>query len=535
MNAFVLHHHTSIAFAYHCFDRLVCNAHVPALQWEGNAAAFLRHQRQVRAFTPAFFRGLSGEYHRWLAARAEQDGLPVVEPPRDVRREDWVEPYYRALGDRPGVAVILKCREPARVVVCSARQREHIEFAWRYVNLYYLYVQDPALGRMWLRLCPYFPFNGRVCLNGHHWLANQLRREGIGFRQDDNAFLACDDPARLQALADAFGPEDIAAAVDPWLEQWLPFFTPADRQRGYRHRLFVTQAEYCDNLIFQRAACLDRLFARLLDHNRAFGNPAKLAVIFGRPHFRPDTRTGQVDVKVTVLRTPVLRTGYGSTALKQYVKGGVHLRTETTCHQLQDLSVPKRLPEALPQLREVLGRSNERFLDAEQDILESYIDRGQLQALRRPTVSAAGRRTPGLRLDDARLLAVLQALTCFVYLLGGACFRTADLLADVQRVLGDPDYTLSRLRYDLAKLRGKGLVLRLPGTQRYRLAAGGYRLAVLYLKLYHRLYAPLTAGLLDPVTCDNRVPNSRKAKLDRLYEAVEKALRALSEAAGVAA
>jgi hypothetical protein len=532
MNAFVRHHQPAIAFGYHCFDRLLGQAYVSALQWGGNIASFLRDRRRVPAITPAYFRGLSGEFHRALEARVAAAGLPLVEPPAGVRREEFVAPYYRALGGQPGVAVLLRCREKARVAVSYPKRACHLEMAWRFVNLYYLYVQDAALGRLWLRLCPYFPFNAQFCVNGHEWLAGQLRREGIGFRQDDNAFLACDDPGRLQALADAFGPEHLTAALDPYLRQWVPFFTDHERAQGYRHRLSLSQVEYCTNLVFRSQAALDRLFARLLDHNRAIGHPANLAVIFGRARFVPDTRTGQSEVKVTALKTPVLRTGFGSTALKQYVKGRTLLRTETSCYRLQDLSVPKGV-EHLPRLRAVLGASNERLLDAQQDVLASYVDRGQLERLRQPTVSAAGRRTPGLRLDDPRLLAVLQAVTSFAYLVGHACFRSRDLLDDVRRALDQPGYTLSQLRYDLAKLRGKGLVARRPRTQRYELSPEGYRLAVLYQKLYHRLYAPLTAGILDPVAEDHWLPPRRKAKLDRRYEAVDKALQALSEEVGV--
>src|SRR6516162_2918494 len=122
----------------------------------------------------------------------------------------------------------------------------------------------------------------------------------------------------------------------------------------------------------------------------------------------------------------------------------------------------------------------------------TYVDRGQVQSLRQATVSASGRRTPGLRLDDPRLLALWQALTCFIHLLGHGTFRTKDLLPEAQRVLNQPDYKLSQLRYDLGKLRCKGLVQRLPSSQRYQLTPEGYRLAILYSKIYHRLLAPLT-------------------------------------------
>ena len=291
--------------------------------------------------------------------------------------------------------------------------------------------------------------------------------------------------------------------------------------------------EYCDNLIFPRQAALDRLFSRLLDSNRAIGQPAKLAVIFGRPGFQPDTRTGQSEVKITTLKTSVLRTGFQDTSLKQDVKDRTVLRTETTCH-LEDLSLPKDVGH-LAEVQQVLQRSNERYLEAQQDVLISYVDRGQLQQLRQPTVAAGGRRTPGLRVDDPRLPAVLQALTCCVYLVGRGCFRTPELLEDVRRALGRPEYRLSQLRYDLGKLRAKGLLRRLAGTQRDELSGEGYRLAVLYQKLYHRLYAPLSAGVREPAGADNEVLNARRSKVDRLYEAADKALRALSEAVGIAA
>jgi hypothetical protein len=94
-------------------------------------------------------------------------------------------------------------------------------------------------------------------------------------------------------------------------------------------------------------------------------------------------------------------------------------------------------------------------------------------------------------------------------------------------------YTLAQLRYDLAKLRAKGLVERIAGTQTYRLPAQGYRLAVLYLKLFHKVYAPLTAGTLHPVATDERLSPERQALLDRLYTAVDQALQKLWEQVGI--
>src|SRR6478672_5073242 len=72
----------------------------------------------------------------------------------------------------------------------------------------------------------------------------------------------------------------------------------------------------------------------------------------------------------------------------------------------------------------------------------------------------------------------------------------AELHPRVLAVLGCPAqrYTLGSLRYDLAKLRAKGLVAKLPNSRRYRLLPQGYSICLIFLKLFERVYAPLTAG-----------------------------------------
>src|SRR5262249_49634624 len=177
------------------------------------------------------------------------------------------------------------------------------------------------------------------------------------------------------------------------------------------------------------------------------------------------------------LGQPVIRSAYKSSSVKQYVRDHLVLRTETTSYHTPDLGVGKNV-ENLGALRQKMATANERYLDVQQDVLEPFVDRGQLGRLRQPTVPPSGRRPPGLKVDDPRLLAVLQALTCFAYLAGTGCFRTTDLHRDAAEALGQTtdSYTLAQLPYDLAKLRAQGLVERLPGAQPDRLSPEGYPL-----------------------------------------------------------
>ena len=179
----------------------------------------------------------------------------------------------------------------------------------------------------------------------------------------------------------------------------------------------------------------------------------------------------------------------------------------------------------------------DRYQEVQQDILDTFVDRGQLRQLSQPTVLANGKRIPGLKLDHPRPLAVMHALVRFAHIAASSTFATPEIYPHVREALGlvPSEYQLSSLRYDLWKLRAKGLVEKVPHSHRYRLPATGYRLCLVYLKLFEKIYAPLTAGLLAPFGGDRALPPERIAQLDRLYQRVVTALDQLVQAVGLRA
>ena len=175
---------------------------------------------------------------------------------------------------------------------------------------------------------------------------------------------------------------------------------------------------------------------------------------------------------------------------------------------------------------------NDRFLDVQEDVLETYLDRGGLARLRKPTVQGK-RRTPGLKLDDPRLLALMKALAEFAPLSNGGEFRTKDLHESVCRYLGKtPEtYKLSQLRYDLGKLRAKDLVVKVTGTQSYRLTETGYQVCVFFIKCEERLLAPVVSSLVR--RSEPSLPRSRQSRLDRCYRDLTAALTRLGQEVGL--
>lgn len=536
MNAFYEHHKNSIRFPYRCFDRILLNAIIQPFQQEQRAVNFFGTYRDLYPVSRDVLREIATQFQNWVVNRSKQWGAPILDAPQG-RRDDFVQQYFVAA--KPDqVVCILKAREPARIMTAIGTKKEnrwHLQFKQRWVNQYNFYINDSDWGRMFVRVCPYFPFSARVCLNQHHWIANRLIQRGIRFRQSTNAFASCADPKVLQEIADSLAAIDLSHCGRKWLAQLIPFFTERERkQAGVEHRLFFSQIEYCDNLIFSRRAAVDRLSQRLIDANRTIGQPNKITVIFGRKIQKNHAGKLQTVIEDLDLPNPVIRSHYKSGFIKQYVRDNSNLRTEPATNNVNDYGVGKAL-ENLPELRAKLSGIIDRYHDVQQDILESFVDRGQLQTLIQPTVLPNGKRIPGLKLDHPRQLALMHALVRFSHIAAQDSFSTVEVHADTAQALGrtTTQYTLGSLRYDLSKLRAKGLVQRLAKSRRYRLTADGYRICVVFLKLFEKLYAPLTSAILNPFKQDRRLVDSKASPLDKLYRAVVVSLDQLVNAVGL--
>ena len=544
MNAFYEHHKHSIGFHYSCFDRIVLDARIPAFLDGARTMGFFSQRRNL---FPVFKKDLvriSDEYEQWVKTYAAQQEVKIFTADEaGERRDQFMEPYFT--GAQPDETVgIIKAREPVCIMTAiSNKQRNtgsHLEAKLRWVNQYNYYINDQDFGPMFVRVCPYFPFTARLCLNQHDWIAQRLRQRGIGFEQRANSFVACDDPAALQEIANSLTAEDLIACGQKWTGRLVPFFTEEERRDGgCDHQLYFKQVEYCDNLIFRSRAVLDALHNRLLDSNRTLGSPKQVAIMFGCRITQQHKGRLQTTIEDLDLGQPVIRAMFKHSLLKNYVRpgnvayGGVD-RAEVATNDVTDFRGLLKGVGNLETVRATFRGVTERFRDGQQDILETFLDRGELRSLAQPTITEKGKRTPGLKLDHPRQLAVMQAVISFSNMLAGQ-FTTKDLYPRVLCNLGctSEQYKLSSLRYELSKLRGKGLVEKIPNSRRYQLTGQGYRLCVIYLKLFQKLYAPLLGGILHPQAADAAFALERTSALDRLYLAVSGALDHLIDAVGL--
>ncbi len=219
---------------------------------------------------------------------------------------------------------------------------------------------------------------------------------------------------------------------------------------------------------------------------------------------------------------------------KQYVRDERILRTEPATNNVYDYGV-KKDGENLPQLRNRMSEIVDNYHNVQQDVLETFVDRGQLRKLAGPTVLPGGKRIPGLKLDHPRQLAVMHSLVRFANVAAAGAFTTADLYTPVLDALGQTEaqYSLASFRYDLSKMRHKGLVEKVPRSRRYRLVGKGYSICLVFLKLFEEIYAPLTAGLLAPFRGDRILADEKRCQLDRLYQRICDSLDAVLREVGL--
>jgi hypothetical protein len=120
------------------------------------------------------------------------------------------------------------------------------------VNHYYFYIDDEEFGPLFIKICSYAPWSIKLCLNGHEWAKRQLDRRSIPYEALDNGFLSCPEPAKLQEIRDALGPEDIERVFRKGLGRIPLPLRPEDRRAGYDWDLSMWQMEVSLTQIFDR-------------------------------------------------------------------------------------------------------------------------------------------------------------------------------------------------------------------------------------------------------------------------------------------
>jgi hypothetical protein len=516
----VLTHHVSLEVEG--IDRMYLNVYVPQLQRELGVVGFFRYHRGYPFVSSALMDPISKGFVAAMEAFARREQVPVVQFRKGQRKDDIAAEHLSRFDKTEGVLFIGKAQEKTPVFRTERRRSEKsgATYPWlvpstAMVNHFYIYCVDRDFGPFFLKFSTYFPYNAKLCLNGHEYAKRQLTQKGIGFEALDNGVLRCEDPKRLQAICDGLSAEKIDALLRKWLRKLPHPFTGADRRAGYRYQISILQAEFSLTQVLDRPVTGRVFFEEVMRENLDLGRPSQVQLIFDR---RVSRRTpGRFRTRVvTEGVVPSLHIDYKNTRIKQYHKEGRALRTETTINNTRDFSIGKRLKN-LPALRHIGFRANRRLLDVQKISHDCSIGEDTFNQVVRP-IEVAGQRASALPFGDHRVQALFAVLTVFSLQLQG--FTNAEMRALLAQLLGlDPaTYPAGRMTYDLRRLRLHGIIERIPRSHRYRLTPGGLRIALFFSRTYARLLRPTLAEIMPQA----RPATARiRSAFDRLQSAID--------------
>ena len=494
-------------------DRLYLNVYVPRLQSESGVAAFFRFHRGHAFASSALMDPISKTFIGAIEAFAQKHQIPVVSFKKGQRKDDVAAEYRAGFAGEEGVLFIGKAQE--KVPVFRTEKRRNPQTGGTYpwivrstglVNQYYFYCMDRDFGPFFLKFCSYFPYNGKLCINGHEYAKKQLSAEGIAFEALDNGILQCADPARLQAICDGLSAEKIDSLVRKWFRILPHPFTPADRQAGYLYDLSILQAEFSLTQVLDQPVTGRIFFEEVIRENLDLGRPEQVQLIFDRKITRKTPGRFQTRV-ITHGVIPSLHVNYKNSRIKQYYKQGRALRTETTINDTRDFKVGRRLHN-LSALRKIGFQANRRLLDVQKVSHDCTLDPAAFEQVVRP-LEVKGQRVAALRFDDRRVQALFGVLVLFVLQVNG--FANRDLREPLAHLLGidSSKITPGQMTYDLRRLRLHGLIERIPKSHRYQLTPFGLRTALFFSRSYSRLLRPGFACLTPKIPSEGGPPLRR--------------------------
>lgn len=514
-----------------CIDRMYMNVYVPTLQTPGGAAWFFRHVRGNPVPSSALMAPMTRGFVQAIEAFAQEEGVDLIAFKRGERKDDRTQQYLREWSGEEGVLYVGKIQEKARVMrtqsstdAATGQRSTQLVAATAMPNAYYFYLYDDDFGPLFIKFCSYFPYNARLCINGHEYVKRQLDKRGIAYEALDNGILSCEDPETLRKICEEVTDSRIERLLRKWLRRLPHPFTAEDQSAGIRYDISILQAEFSLTQVFDRPVQGRVFFEEVIRENLDMGRSDQVQLIFNRRITKRTPSRFRTRV-ITDGVVPSLHIDYKKTRIKQYFKEGRALRTETIINDAYDFEVGRRLGN-LEKLKKLGLQANRRLLCVQRLSHDCTLGLEAVEALQAPAI-VDGQRSAALRFGDRRIQALMGALLAFSLLPGG--FTNADLRARMAPLMGHSveEWTSGRMTYDLRRLRLRGLIARLPRSRKYRITKEGMRTALCYHRIYHRVLQPTMSVALDAdPSSDTRLEKVIRrfdGEVDRLWKAYPRA------------
>lgn len=329
-----------------CIDRMYLNLYQPRLQHELGLVGFFREHLGYPFVSSALMDPISKRFVADIHGFIAREGVDLVSFRPGQRKDDIAHEYLARFDGEEGSLFVGRAHEKTPVFRTEKRRNPATgaTFPWlvrstSMVNHFYFYGVDTDFGPFFIKLGTYFPYTGKVCINGNEWAKRQAAKGRHRLR------------AARQRLRLLRGPQTAAEDLRPSRRhphrQVRPQVAgpapPPVHRRRPQSRLPLRRVDPAGRVLPHPGPGPARVRADLLrgsdprqprpgppTGSRSSSTGGSGPGTSTRPPSRWRTRVFTQGV------TPSLHVEYKRTRVKQYHKEGVALRTETTINDPRD-------------------------------------------------------------------------------------------------------------------------------------------------------------------------------------------------------
>ncbi len=531
-NKFTSDFSSHINFSYSFFDRIIVRGYIRSMFRPASVITLLRNLGFSK-HTNGIFKLFSDQLNSHIKKLAVKFEVPILwrdnHGGKEMEMQSYVEEYYFNQ-KKLGVVCIIKSLEFMSCYwnkqLTTKKGSLFTKMFWmkKQVTQHYIYINDSELGFCCLKISSGLPFHCQFYCNGHWYLRRQLDKKGIGYKMQDNAFLKIDDEAYVENLIKGFKGSIIDKRISYWMDKWFRF-DKGERSTCssiLKHNWYTCQCKVCSNVVFKNKPYFERLYDKVLEKHHSIGAPNSLSKLFELKRERKQSKS----TNKTYYQKACSKHWIQGNSIKMYNKGGYLLRVETTINN-------PRLPGAKLQkpIFEIKGYywygfgCNNRFFTAIAKIDASLLGDYENE-FTNAVYTEKGKRVAAPDQRNPKMIAVLAILSNPRF--STEWFRTKELM----RYLSVHFSKTAEIRYQMDKLKARGLVEKRQNSNYYRVTEKGY--VWINIAYSHNRYF-LTPLLSDSLTKQSLGSDNALDKLEITQKHIKEGLYALYQELNIAA
>lgn len=178
-----------VTLAVESIDRMYLNLYVPPLQRDLGVVEFFKHHRGLPFASGAVMAPITNAFVASIKAFVAEHELDLVQFTPGQRKDDIAAEYLACFDGDEGILFVGVAQEKAKVWGTTKRRNPETgaTYPWlvretRIPNAYYFSGVDRDFGPFFIKFCSYFPYNGKVVINGNEYAKRQAAKAGVGLR-----------------------------------------------------------------------------------------------------------------------------------------------------------------------------------------------------------------------------------------------------------------------------------------------------------------------------------------------------------------